>query len=94
VLPVTSEGEMLVAVEACFKALHDPSAEQYRSASQRGRQPPAMAVLVQSLIHAEAAGVAFTANPMTGARDEIVINAVPGLGEPLSLAALAAMSSS
>ena len=84
VLPVTSEGEMLAAVEACFKALHDPSVEQYRSASQRGRQPPAMAVLVQSLIDADAAGVAFTANPMTGARDEIVINAVPGLGEPLS----------
>jgi pyruvate,water dikinase len=43
-----------------------------------------MAVLVQSLIEADAAGVAFTANPMTGASDEIVINAVPGLGEPLS----------
>jgi len=84
VLPVTSEGEMLAAVEACFRALHEPSVEQYRGAREQGGRPPAMAVLVQSLIDAEAAGVAFTANPMTGARDEIVINAVPGLGEPLS----------
>ncbi len=84
VLPVTSEGEMLAAVEACFRALQEPSVELYRSAREQGRQPPAMAVLVQSLIDAEAAGVAFTANPMTGDRDEIVINAVPGLGEPLS----------
>ena len=84
VLPVTSEGEMLAAVEACFRALHEPSVEQYRSARERDGRPPAMAVLVQSLIEADAAGVAFTANPMTGARDEIVINAVPGLGEPLS----------
>jgi phosphohistidine swiveling domain-containing protein len=43
----------------------------------------AMAVLVQVMVPADAAGVAFTANPLTGARDEIVISAVPGLGEPL-----------
>jgi phosphohistidine swiveling domain-containing protein len=42
-----------------------------------------MAVLVQVMVPADAAGVAFTANPLTGARDEIVISAVPGLGEPL-----------
>ena len=84
VLPVTSEGDMLAAVETCFRAMHEPSVERYRSACERGERPPAMAVLVQSLIDAEAAGVAFTANPMTGCRDEIVINAVPGLGEPLS----------
>ena len=84
VLPVTSEGDMLAAVEACFRALHAPPVEQYRSAREQGRQPPAMAVLIQSLIDAEAAGVVFTANPMTGARDEVIINVVPGLGEPLS----------
>ena len=84
VLPVTTEAEMLASVEACFRALHKPSVERYRNTCERGGRPPAMAVLVQSLIDAEAAGVAFTANPMTGASDEIVINAVSGLGEPLS----------
>jgi rifampicin phosphotransferase len=42
-----------------------------------------MAVLVQVMVAAEAAGVAFTANPLTGARDEVVISAVPGPGERL-----------
>jgi phosphohistidine swiveling domain-containing protein len=42
-----------------------------------------MAVLVQVMVPAEAAGVAFTANPLTGDRDEVVITAVPGLGERL-----------
>jgi phosphohistidine swiveling domain-containing protein len=40
-----------------------------------------MAVLVQVLVRADAAGVAFTANPVSGDRDEVVITAVRGLGE-------------
>jgi pyruvate,water dikinase len=42
-----------------------------------------MAVLVQVMVAADAAGVAFTANPVSGARDEVVITAVRGLGERL-----------
>jgi phosphohistidine swiveling domain-containing protein len=42
-----------------------------------------MAVLVQVMVPADAAGVAFTANPLTGARDEVVVSAVRGLGERL-----------
>jgi pyruvate,water dikinase len=42
-----------------------------------------MAVLVQVMVAAESAGVAFTANPLTGDRDEVVISAVRGLGERL-----------
>jgi rifampicin phosphotransferase len=42
-----------------------------------------MAVLVQVMVAADAAGVAFTANPVTGARDEVVVTAVRGLGERL-----------
>ncbi len=84
VLPVSGEEELLAAVEACFQALHAPEAEHYRRSCKRGHQPPAMAVLVQSLVDARAAGVMFTANPVSGARNEIVINAVPGLGEPLA----------
>jgi rifampicin phosphotransferase len=42
-----------------------------------------MAVLVQVMVAADAAGVAFTANPVSGDRDEVVISAVRGLGERL-----------
>jgi phosphohistidine swiveling domain-containing protein len=42
---------------------------------------PAMAVLVQPMVPATSAGVAFTANPVTGERAVVVIDAVPGLAE-------------
>ena len=42
-----------------------------------------MAVLVQHQVEATAAGVAFTANPVTGDRAETVISAVRGSGERL-----------
>jgi rifampicin phosphotransferase len=40
---------------------------------------PSMAVLVQVVVTADSAGVAFTANPVTGERGEVVITAVRGL---------------
>ena len=42
---------------------------------------PAMAVVVQALIEADAAGVAFTADPLDGARGAVVVNAAWGLGQ-------------
>jgi phosphohistidine swiveling domain-containing protein len=42
-----------------------------------------MSVLVQAMVDADAAGVAFTANPVTGERREVVVTAVRGLGERL-----------
>jgi pyruvate,water dikinase len=40
-----------------------------------------MSVLVQRMLEPEAAGVAFTADPVSGRRDEVVITAARGLGE-------------
>src|SRR4029453_11465013 len=40
-------------------------------------------VLIQPMVEAVAAGVAFSMNPVTGAQDEIVINSSWGLGEAL-----------
>src|SRR5262245_56942631 len=40
-------------------------------------------VLVQRLVRAKAAGVAFTADPLTGERGETIVSAVPGGGERL-----------
>jgi pyruvate,water dikinase len=42
----------------------------------------AMAVLVQTMVEAVAAGAAFSANPVTG-DDEVVVSAVPGLADTL-----------
>jgi len=53
------------------------------TAAERDIASVAMAVLVQRLVEADAAGVAFTANPVTGDRGEVVVSAVRGLGERL-----------
>jgi pyruvate,water dikinase len=45
--------------------------------------PVPMAVLVQRQVEADVAGVAFTADPVTGARDSVHVSAVPGLGDTL-----------
>jgi pyruvate,water dikinase len=42
-----------------------------------------MAVLVQRMVEAEVAGVAFSANPLTGKRDEVRVSATQGLGDKL-----------
>lgn len=44
-------------------------------------RPPA--IIVQRMIDAQAAGVAFSADPVTGQRGRVVISAVTGLGEAL-----------
>jgi pyruvate,water dikinase len=43
----------------------------------------ALAVVVQRMVPADTSGVLFTVNPVTGARDELVLNATWGLGEAL-----------
>jgi len=48
-----------------------------------GLDSSGMAVLVQQMVAADVAGVGFTANPVTGQRDETVLTAVRGLGERL-----------
>jgi hypothetical protein len=50
----------------------------HRQAAPAEPAGPGMAVLVQVMVTAEAAGVAFTANPLTGDRHEVVITAVRG----------------
>ncbi|WP_141810407.1 PEP/pyruvate-binding domain-containing protein [Nocardia bhagyanarayanae] len=48
--------------------------------------PPSMAVLVQTMVDTRVSGVAFTADPATGRRDRVVIDAVPGPSAALTRA--------
>jgi pyruvate,water dikinase len=88
-LNVSAAG-LATAVERCCYAASAERVRAYESSLQPHRDDlgPAqagrgMAVLVQQMVDAVAAGVAFTANPLTGDRSETVISAVPGLGESL-----------
>jgi rifampicin phosphotransferase len=55
----------------------------YRIKNNIDQSTVALAVVVQEMVNAEAAGILFTANPMNGHRDEMVINAAWGLGEAI-----------
>lgn len=82
-LNVTGEDALLTAVRACWASLWSPRAVAYRR--QRGWDEThlALAAVVQAMVPAEWAGVLFTADPVTGRRDRLVIEAVRGLGEAL-----------
>jgi pyruvate,water dikinase len=71
------------AVLRCWASLWSQRAVAYRA--RRGLPPDggAMAVVVQALVPAVAAAVAFTRHPVTGRTDQVLINAVPGLGEAM-----------
>ncbi|GIV96247.1 MAG: phosphoenolpyruvate synthase [Herpetosiphonaceae bacterium] len=73
---------LLEHIAACWASLYEEHAVHYRSSKGIDEQV-AMAVLVQQLVPAEAAGVMFTLNPLSGLEEELVIEASWGLGEAL-----------
>jgi pyruvate,water dikinase len=74
--------EVPAAVRRCWASVWSERAVEYRSA--RGLpQDTAMAVVVQVLVPAEASAVVFTRHPVTGRDDQVVVNAISGLGEAL-----------
>jgi rifampicin phosphotransferase len=81
VLGVRGRAAAVDAVRRCWASAHSRHLLQYSSG--RGLSAAPLAVLIQPLLEPDAAGVAFTANPVTGRRDEAVVSAVRGLGERL-----------
>lgn len=81
VLNVNGFAEVEKAVRLCWESASSPQVTTYRRERRVAAAP--MAVLIQRMVDARASGVAFSANPVTGLRSEIVINAVPGLGDRL-----------
>jgi phosphohistidine swiveling domain-containing protein len=80
-LNVVGERALLDAVRRCWASLWTDRALAYRRRRGMVQQTVKLAVVVQQMVPADTAGVLFTANPVTGARDEIVVDASPGLGE-------------
>ncbi|PYC75895.1 pyruvate, water dikinase [Micromonospora arborensis] len=80
VLNVTGTDALLAAIGKCWASLHTDRATAYRDARQIDHQAVRMAVVVQRMITPTVAGVLFTANPLTGRRDEMAVDAAAGLG--------------
>ncbi|MQA13444.1 MAG: phosphoenolpyruvate synthase [Pseudonocardiaceae bacterium] len=80
-LNVVGDRALLDAVRDCWASLWTQRAVAYRARRQLAPTAARIAVVVQAMVPADTAGVLFTANPVTGARDEIVVDAGAGLGE-------------
>jgi phosphoenolpyruvate synthase/pyruvate phosphate dikinase len=80
-LNISGAGEVLEATRKCWASLWTARAIGYRARQGAASEGAALAVVVQILVNAEAAGIMFTANPLNGKRDEVIINAAWGLGE-------------
>jgi pyruvate,water dikinase len=82
-LNVVGTGAVLDAVTRCWGSLWTARAIGYRTRAGIAHDDVALAVVVQRQIASEASGVAFTADPLSGARNRVVIDATLGLGEAL-----------
>ncbi|OZG29585.1 phosphoenolpyruvate synthase [Williamsia sp. 1138] len=77
---VGSETELMWAIRRCWASLFTPRVITYRT-TQHLSAPPAMAVVVQRMIAPTTSGIVFTADPSTGDRARLVIEAARGQGE-------------
>ncbi|MFN8661368.1 MAG: PEP/pyruvate-binding domain-containing protein [Thermomicrobiales bacterium] len=82
-LGIQDEVALLKAVRQCWGSLWSDRAIAYRQQRGFAGEPVALAVVVQRMVAADAAGVMFTANPVSGARNQTVIDAATGLGEAI-----------
>ncbi len=80
-LNIQGEEELLAAVRGCWASLWTARAIGYRARVGIAPEQVSLAVVVQELVPADAAGVVFTADPVTGVQKHISVNAAWGLGE-------------
>lgn len=82
VLNVGNAAELRQAIDRCVSSADGDRARQYQ-VDQAGADAAIMNVVVQRMVNARAAGVVFTADPVSARRDLLVVDAVAGLGEAL-----------
>jgi pyruvate,water dikinase len=80
-LNVVGDAALLDAVRRCWGSLWTDRAVAYRAKLGIDPAEVRIAVVVQRMVDADAAGVLFTADPVTGDRDHLVVDASAGLGE-------------
>ena len=82
-LNVTGEDAVIAAIQDCWASLWTPRAISYRHEMGIEQEVVAMAVVVQLMVVSDISGILFTANPATGERSEMIVNASYGLGEAI-----------
>jgi pyruvate,water dikinase len=82
-LNIVGADAIIQAVIRCWESARSERALEYRRRQGLSWERPQLAVLVQQLVASDVSAVVFSANPITGNRDEVVINASWGLGESI-----------
>jgi len=80
-LNVKGADDLINKVVKCWSSLFTPRAIFYRNEKGFPHEKVFISVGVQKMVNSGCAGVMFTINPVTGNRDEIVIEGNYGLGE-------------
>ncbi len=80
-LNISGADAVVESARRCWASLWTERAVAYRTANGISHRDVGLAVVVQDLVAATAAGVLFTANPVTGTRTETVIDASAGPGQ-------------
>jgi pyruvate,water dikinase len=80
-LNVVGVDAVLDAVRRCWASLWTDRAVAYRADAGIPHVGTQLAVVVQRMVDAQAAGVLFTADPISGRRSRSVLDAAPGLGD-------------
>ncbi|MDR3341573.1 MAG: hypothetical protein LBT14_02085 [Treponema sp.] len=80
-LGIQGQDAVLKHIKKCWASLWSAQAISYRISNGFEHLKVELAVVVQVMIASEVAGVMFTANPVNGKSDEILISAGYGLGE-------------
>ena len=74
--------EIETAIKDLWTSLWEDRVVSYM-VRQNPQAPPRMAVLLQPMVAAKTAGVGYSIHPVTGRRNQVMINAIPGLASPL-----------
>jgi len=78
-----TDSEIIEAVATCWASGYSDRAVAYRDVKNISQRGVKVAVIIQKMVNGSASGVAFTVNPITLRRDEMLISAAYGLGEGL-----------
>lgn len=80
-LGMDAPNAVVESIRACWASLFTERAVIYRRSRGFDDSRVSMAVVVQRMVNADAAGVLFTADPISNHRDIFVVEAIAGLGE-------------
>lgn len=82
-LNIIGESALLDAIRRCWVSFFTDRAILYRSKNNFAHQDVQLSVVIQQMVMSEKSGILFTADPLTGHRHTVAIDASFGLGEAL-----------